>query len=239
MTPSDVSDPDPTTRRVVPVTVFSDYTCPWCYIGARRLDRLREELPDDVELEVEWKPFEIHPEVPEEGMPVEELGYPEERWKAMQARLREQAAEEGLEMANRPGVSNTHEALAASAYAQREEPDRFPCFHEALFRAYFGEGRDLGRREVILEAAEECGLDAEALEEALAQGRYDPVLEETAREARMRGIGGTPTFVFGERYGAVGAQPVAYLRRLLDRALEEGEGEGEEKEESGEVVAGG
>ena len=224
---ADTASGDADTSTVVPVTVYSDYTCPWCYIGSRRLDRLREELPDDVALDVEWKPFEIHPEVPEEGMPVEELGYAEERWKMMQARLREQAAQEGLEMANRPKVSNTHEALAASAWAQAEDPGRFPAFHEALFEAYFAEGRDLGRREVILETAEACGLDRDALEAALEEGRLDPVLEETTREARRRGISGTPTYVFGDRHGAVGAQPVSHLRRVLEPALEEGQSEGD------------
>ncbi len=207
--------------RIVPVTIFSDYTCPWCYIGSRRFDRLREDLPEDVELDVEWKPFEIHPEVPREGMPVEELGYPEEQWKAMQAQLRSQAAAEGLEITNRPKVSNTHEALAASARVQRETPDRFSCFHNGLFRAYFSEGRDLGQRQVILDVAEECGLDTESLDRILEEGRYDPILEETSRQARRRGVSGTPTFIFSDHYGAVGAQPVEYLRRVLERVLEE------------------
>ncbi|NIP60570.1 MAG: DsbA family protein, partial [Gemmatimonadetes bacterium] len=66
-----------TATRIVPVSVYSDYTCPWCYVGLRRLDRLREELPEGLELDVTWRPFEIHPEVPREGMPVEDLGYPE------------------------------------------------------------------------------------------------------------------------------------------------------------------
>ncbi len=209
---------------LVPVSVYSDYTCPWCYIGSRRLDRLKEKLSGRVTLDVEWKPFEIHPEVPREGMPVEELGYPEEQWKAMQARLREQAADEGLEIGNRPKVSNTHEALAAAAYAQDVEPDRFQAFHDALFRAYFGDGRDLGDREVLREIAGASGLDVSALSRALEEGRYDPVLQETTAEARRLGITGTPTYVFGERYGAVGAQPVAYLERTVERVLEERDG---------------
>jgi len=224
MTPESVTEPS-TGKRVVPVSVYSDYTCPWCYIGSHRLDRLREGLPGDVSLDVDWKPFEIHPEVPEEGMPVEELGYPEERWKAMQARLREQAAEEGLEIGNRPKVSNTHEALAASAYAQEEEPGRFRDFHDALFRAYFALGRDLGDRNVLLELAGDAGLDVDAVERTLDEKRYDPVLEETSARARRLGITGTPTYVFGERYGAVGAQPVEYLKRAVERVLDEGDPE--------------
>lgn len=213
-----------TGTRVVPVSVYSDYTCPWCYVGLRRLDRLRADLPDDVALDVTWKPFEIHPEVPADGMPVEELGYPEEQWRIMQERLRSQAAAEGIEIGNRPKVSNTHEALAASVYAREEEPGRFPEFHRSLFRAYFTEGRDLGDRSVILEVAGDAGLDSDALARALDGDRYDSDLEATAREARRRGISGTPTFVFGSRYGAVGAQPVERLREALERALEEAGG---------------
>jgi len=209
-----------TTKTAVPVRVFSDYTCPWCFIGSERLDQLRETLPDDVELDVTWEPFEIHPEVPRDGMPVEDLGYPEERWKAMQEHLRVQARQEGIEIGNRPKVSNTHEALAASVYAREEEPERFDCFHRALFRGYFTEGRDLGDREVILDLADECGLSASQLEEALVEDRYDPILEETSREARRAGITGTPSFVFDERYLAVGAQPVERLRGVLERAME-------------------
>ena len=207
-------------KTVVPVRVFSDYTCPWCFIGSERLDRLRESLPEEVELDVTWEPFEIHPEVPPEGMPVEDLGYPEEQWKAMQQHLRAQAREEGIEIGNRPKVSNTHEALAASVYAREVEPDRFPCFHDALFRAYFTDGRDLGDREVLLELAEECGISRSGLAEALDEGRYDAVLEETSREARREGITGTPSFVFDNRYLAVGAQPVERLRAVVERALE-------------------
>jgi len=216
-----ISAPDEPGTRVVPVSVYSDYTCPWCFVGLRRLERLREELPQGVELDVEWKPFEIHPEVPLQGMPVEDLGYPEERWEVMQAHLRHQAAAEGIEVGNRPKVSNTHQALAASVYAQEEEPERFASFHRRLFRAYFSEGRDLGDEGVILDVAEDAGLDVGALREALEDRRYDAALEEASRDARRRGITGTPTYVFGSRHGAVGAQPVERLRDALERALEE------------------
>jgi len=132
-----------TAARTVTLDVYSDYTCPWCYVGWARLEKALERIGDEVAVEVTWRPFEIHPEVPEEGMPVEELGYPEEQWAAMQEALATNAAEEGLEVGNRPKVSNTHRALAAGAYVQAEEPERFPAFHEALFVGYFAEGRDL------------------------------------------------------------------------------------------------
>lgn len=211
------------TRRILPVSVYSDYTCPWCYIGNARLDRLKQALPDDVELQVEWKPFEIHPEVPPEGMPVEALPYPREQWDLMVANLRRQAVAEGLEIADRPKLSNTHDALAASAYVQAEEPEHFDAFHHALFRVYFGEGQDIGDRAILRGVATESGVDVARMQAALEQGRYEETLRETTATARRLGITGTPTFVFGERYGAVGAQPVEELRRVAERALAETE----------------
>lgn len=207
--------------RSIPVTVYSDYTCPWCYVGARRLERLREELAGEVGLRVEWRPFEIHPEVPPEGMPVEDLPYTPEQWEVMTEALRRHAEAEGLDLGSRPKVSNTHRALLAATYAQAEEPERFEEFHEALFRAYFAEGRDLGDAAVIRAVARESGMDVEGMEDALEDGRYEPVLEETTTEARRRGITGTPTFVFGDRYAAVGAQPVEALRRGVEAVLED------------------
>lgn len=206
------------------VAVYSDYTCPWCYIGTVRLDRLREEMSPEVELRVTWQPFEIHPEVPAEGMPVEALPYSEDQWERMMTNLRRHATEEGIAIDARPKVSNTHRSLAAAEYVQAEESERFGAFHRALFRAYFSEGRDIGDPAVIREIAEECGVDVEAMEAALAEGRYEESLKETSARARRLGITGTPTFVFGGRYAAVGAQPVEVLRRVAERALEGREG---------------
>lgn len=53
--------------RALDLTIFSDYTCPWCYIGTARVERLREELAGEVELQIEWKAYEIHPEIPRRG----------------------------------------------------------------------------------------------------------------------------------------------------------------------------
>lgn len=205
--------------RHLRVEVYSDYTCPWCYVGTARLDRLREELAPEVELRVEWKPFEIHPEVPAEGLPVAALGYPQEQWEMMVAHLRTQAESEGLEVAEHTHVANTHEALAASAYVQAEEPDRFEDFHAGLFRAYFGEDRNIADPEVLAAVAGDAGVDSDRMARSLAEGRYERALQETTTTARRLGITGTPTFVFEERYGAVGAQPVEELRRVAERAL--------------------
>ena len=208
-----MSDPS----RALRVDVYSDYTCPWCYVGWARFERAKAMLPGDVEVESHWHPLEIHPEVPEGGMPFSGLGYPPDRWEAMQAALREAAAGEGIDVGARPFVSNTHRALMAGAYAQAEVPGLFASFHEGLFRTYFTEGQDLGDPAVVDRVAVAAGLEVAELNEALGSGRYEQVLSETGRRAAAMGVASTPTFVFAGRYVAVGAQPA----RTLARAMEE------------------
>lgn len=200
----------------VQIEVFSDYTCPWCYVGWARLEKALEALPEGREVEVTWRPFEIHPEVPAEGMPVEDLPYPPEVWARMQEALRSAAAGEGLEVANRPKVANTHRALVASAWVQAERPDAFPRFHEGLFLAYFAEGRDLGAPDVVDDVATAAGVDAEVMNRAIDSGRWEESLTRTSMEARQMGITGTPTFVFDRSLAASGAQPAAVLLEAIE-----------------------
>lgn len=206
-------------KKQLDVEVYSDYTCPWCYIGLERLEQLETELAGEIELRVQWRPFEIHAEVPPAGMPPSALGYPPDRWAAMVANLRRQAEAEGLEIAALERVANTHRALLAGAYAEAEEPERFEQFHRALFRAYFGEGRNIGDPAVIREVAGTAGIDVERMDAALQAGTYEDDLARTTADAGRYGITGTPTFVFGGRHGAVGAQPVAELKRVAERAI--------------------
>jgi len=208
-----------TTPRTVHVDVFSDYTCPWCYVGWARLESALARIPEGVDVDVRWRPFEIHAEVPPEGMPVEDLPYPPEQWAQMQEALRQSAAEEGLAVGNRPKVSNTHRALMAGEYARMEEPERFPPFHEALFKGYFAEGRDLGDPAVVEDIAHSCGLDVERMTKALDSGEYEETITETTDMARRLGITGTPTFVFDRRFATVGAQPAEVLLQAIDSAV--------------------
>lgn len=208
-----------TISRIVKLEVFSDYTCPWCYVGWARLEQALASLPGGVSAEVVWRPFEIHPEVPPEGMPVEDLPYAPDVWARMQEALRKTAAAEGLTVGKRPKVSNTHRALAAGEYAQTEEPEHFPTFHKRLFEGYFAEGNDLGDPRVIDKLATEAGIDVPRMTVALDEGRYESALAEASREAGVMGITGTPTFVFDRRFARSGAQPAEALVGAFEMAF--------------------
>ena len=209
--------------KTVHLDVFSDYTCPWCYVGWARLESALRRVPEGAEVEVRWRPYEIHAEVPLEGMPVEDLPYSREQWTQMQEALRQSAAEEGLEVGRRPKVSNTHRALMAGEYARVEEPERFAGFHEALFKGYFAEGRDLGDPAVVEDIARSSGLDVGRMTKALDGGDYEAAITETSDTARRLGITGTPTFVFDMSFAAVGAQSSEVLFQAIDAALKNAE----------------
>lgn len=101
-----------------------------------------------------------------------------------------------------------------------KELGRHGKYHEAIFRAYFTECRDIGRRDVILHVARNVGLDTEQLSEALQGNVYFPRLAATTREARAKGITGAPTFLVSGQTRVVGAVPVEELRAVLRTAHE-------------------
>jgi predicted DsbA family dithiol-disulfide isomerase len=199
------------------VTVFSDFICPFCYIGLHTLRRLRPEL----NFEIQWRGFQIHPEWPPEGAPPQQFyrAIGEERRKAAWQMIESMAAETGLEMRPPSVLANSYLALAAQEFAI--EHGRADVFEERVYRAYFYEQANIGDRGVLIELAREAGLDAAALGQALAEDRYRMRLKNTAMVAHQRGISGVPTFIIGD-YPLVGAQSADVMRQILQRAIEIG-----------------
>ena len=199
------------------VTVFSDFICPFCYIGLHNLRRLRPEL----DFEIQWRGFQIHPEWPPEGAPTEQFyrAIGEERRRAAWQMIELMAAETGLEMRPPSVLANSYLALAAQEFAIEHE--RADSFEERVYRAYFYDGANIGQRAVLLQIAEEVGLDPAALEQALEEDRYRMRIKNTAMVAHQRGISGVPTFIIGN-YPLVGAQSADVMRQILQRAIEIG-----------------
>jgi predicted DsbA family dithiol-disulfide isomerase len=202
-------DPSKPTLRI---SVFSDYICPFCYIGSRRLLRLR----DDFDLEVNWCGLEIHPETPAAGMPIEALGYAPQRWLQMTRALAQMAAEEHLDLGTRRVTTNSHKALLLAEAAKQTGQATFYALHERLFHAYFIEGRNIGDSEVLTALAAECGVPPATVAAAWRDPAYAERLNLNLRLARELGIGGTPAYVFGENV-LVGARPVAQLLAAAHR----------------------
>ena len=195
----------------IPVTVFSDYICPFCYVGSRRI----LTLADEFDLDILWANIEIHPENPPEGQPVEELGYPPEQWQQMMAALARMAEAEGLPIVERTFTTNSRRALLLAEAAKDAGRDVFACIHERLFRGYFGERRNIGDPEVLMAIAEECGMDERAVERAWTDPGYAERLQQYHDAAARIGVNGTPTYVINNERALVGAVETDDLREAL------------------------
>lgn len=200
----------------VSVYGYIDYVCPYSYVAAARIRRLEEER----DLAVYWRPLPIYAAVPSDGLPLEQLGYPPEERAELERDVEGQARQLDLPLRMPDFVANSYEALQAAEFAKDVGPEAFRECHWRLFRSYFVENRNLGKRAALLSVCEEAGLDRTALEEALEDGRYEDELERARAEAAEYGIEGTPAFLFG-RHKVLGSAPMEVLREAADRAEED------------------
>lgn len=135
-------------------------------------------------------------------------------------RLRQMARESGREIVlDREWLVNSRRALEAAEYAR--EQGKHEQFHEVVFRKFYGEGQDMSRWEVLRDGAAEVGLDPDAMQEAVASGRYSKVVDNHIREAHSMGISGVPAYVLGEKYLIMGAQPYGVFQQAMERLLQE------------------
>ena len=202
------------TKPQLRVTVFSDYICPFCYIGSIRLDRLREQF----DLKVDWASLEIHPDNPEQGRPVAELGYPPAQWQEMMAALARMAEEEGVHIAERTFTTNSRRALLLAEAAKAEGAEIFYRLHNRLFQAYFGERQNIGQVEVLHALARETGMPDASIERAWADPYFAQRLQAYQARAARLGVSATPAFIVGQRL-LLGAVPTQMLRDAAEAAV--------------------
>jgi len=197
------------------IVVYSDYVCPWCYIGLERIERLRKAF----DIDVEWRPFELHPETPRTGARLDGRLGSESRARAYRDNIVSLAEASGLTMQMPRVVANSHVALEAAEFAR--EHGGFETYHAGLFRAYFDEARDIGDGEVLCDIARACGVDDQGLRQALVDERYAARIDEITASAREDEIVATPAFIFTGGFRMTGAQDYelfeSVTRRLMSR----------------------
>ena len=194
------------------IVVYSDYVCPFCFIGKSLEDRLEKQFG----IEAEWKGFEIHPEIPPEGCDFKSLGFGEGTAAAMFSRIAQLADKAGLCLEPQARISNTHLALQVAEFAK--EKGRFKEYHQAVFEAYWQRGKDIGDRKQLFSIAAKAGLDLKEVEAYLKSGKADVKLGQYLREVRQYGIDGVPTFLIGNKM-VVGAQPYEVLEAVVKEEL--------------------
>ena len=198
-------------QPVLLATVFSDYICPFCYIGDLRLERLREHY----DLKINWCMLEIHPDTPVEGKPVTALGYSNERWQQMMDNLSGLAAEEGVRLREHDVTANSHKALLLAEAAKDAGHDIFYALHRRLFTAFFEDGLNIGDTTVLTGLAADCGVPQELIRNAWSDTQYEKKLQENLAAAGKYNVHATPTVFFSEQHRLDGALPYA---RFLEAA---------------------
>jgi len=165
---------------------------------------------------IEWVHFPLHPDTPSEGRALTDLFAGRNvDLRAMHAQMKARMTAEGLPYGERTMTYNSRLAQELGKWADTQPGGE--AIHDALFRAYFVEARDISRPEVLLEIAERTGLSVEDAREVLERRTFKEAVDADWALSREYGITGVPTFVAG-RYGVVGAQPYEALEELVRKA---------------------
>lgn len=196
----------------IKIRMFSDYICPFCYLGKAIIDKLKNQF----DIELEHVGIEIHPETPICGVDLRKYI---SQTNEMYEHLRNRGREYGLNFCDVRVLPNSRRSLIVGEYSRimgkNEE------FTDTIFKAYFEDCLDIGNDEVIIDLAKKIGLTKKDVENALE----DPLLQKTysnnCAEAKKRNITGVPTFIINDEYTIVGAQPEQTFVELFGKMAKE------------------
>jgi predicted DsbA family dithiol-disulfide isomerase len=193
----------------VHVTVWSDYICPWCYLGRDRTALLVERG-----CTVEQLPFELHPELPAHGRDIK----PDGRTALVHDEIGRQCAEAGMPFRTPTHIPNSRRALAtAEVVRERMAAASFVALDDALFRAHFVEGRDIGDRDELDGIVTSVGLDAARVRALVDDGEGQAAIDTAMERAFDHGVAGTPAWLFDDALVLPGVQPRELFERVLER----------------------
>lgn len=207
---------------VTRIDVWSDYVCPYCYLQFPALKALQQKHESwGRRIEIVWRAFELRPEPIPTLDPVGE--YLRSTWATS---VYPMAEARGMNLKLPPVQPRSRAAHEAAAFAQTH--GRFDAMHEALFRAFFEEGRDIGRNEVLAEIAGSVGLDPRQLTIALEEKRFSAMVEEDQQLALRLGVSGVPIMTlrmgdsrWEEALALQGAVPYEHMEAAADALLKQ------------------
>ena len=203
------------------IDIVSDVVCPWCYVGKKHLDAALALRPD-LKVEVRYRPFQLDPTIPAGGLDrtdymVKKFGSLE-RIHDAHKRLEDMGAKSGIHFAfnDIKRAVNTLDAhrLIRWAYAVGTQA----AVKERLMSLYFEHGADISDRAVLLDVAEQNGMERDIIAKLLDDGADIAEVQAEIRQAQELGINGVPFFILAGKYGLSGAQPVEALVAALDKA---------------------
>jgi len=204
------------------IDVVSDVICPWCFLGKRRLDAALARL--DADVTVRWRPFLLDPAIPPEGLDRTEYlvrKFGADQIEEVHQPLIEAGREDGVPydfdaITRTPNTLDAHRLIRWSHTVGRQHE-----MAERLFMAYWSEGKDVGDRRVLAAEAGSVGINAAQIAELLDSDQDVEAVKQEIAHASTIGVTGVPTFILGQAYALVGAQPPEVLADAIGRVMAE------------------
>lgn len=209
------------------VQIWSDIMCPFCYIGKKNFEAALEKLSFKEEVEVQWKSYQLDPDITETAGTKTINEYLAERKRMPLAQI-EQMQQRIKDMGNEVGISfNIENAVVANTFPAHKlihfaaKSNKANEAEELLFHAYFIDGKNIANEQVLINIAEELGLDVDQAKYVLNSDSYDYEVKQDILEARNIGVSGVPFFVLNDKYTLSGAQPIDLFVEALTQTYNE------------------
>lgn len=206
------------------IDVVSDVVCPWCYVGKKRLEQALALVPD-IHADIHWRPFQLDPTIPQEGIP--RRAYMEKKFGSLDkiAPVHERLTEMGKDLGipfHFSAIQISPNTLDAHRLIRWAFGERQNGMVETLFRAFFVEGQNLADRTILANLAAQSGFNADDIKTALDSDEdRDAVIGEIAA-AQDLGIQGVPFFIFDQRYAVSGAETPEHLASAIRQTIADG-----------------
>ena len=208
------------------IEIWSDVMCPFCYIGKRRFEDALQKSGHDKDIEIEWKSFQLNPDMKTDPtINIDQYladikGFSIDHAKQLNAQVTQMAAEAGLTYNfDRAVVANSFNAHRFSHLAKKHGLG--DAAEEALFKAYFTEGKNIDDTTTLIELGTAIGLNADEIKATLESDAYAEDVKHDVAEAQQLGIRGVPFFVMNRKYGVSGAQAVPVFEETIEKAFAE------------------
>ena len=203
------------------IDFVSDVACPWCAVGLNALEMALKNIGDDIPVTMHMQPFELNPDMTREGVDATEYlskkyGLSAAQLDANRANIRARGAEVGFNFGDRLRVWNTFDAHRLLHWAGEEgQPGQQRALKHALLRAYHGEGRNPGAKDVLLQLVAEVGLDANAASEILESDKYMMAVREAEKFWQQNGISAVPSVIINDKHLIQGGQPAEVFEQAI------------------------
>ncbi|MDB5136620.1 MAG: disulfide bond formation protein DsbA [Mucilaginibacter sp.] len=206
------------------IEIWSDVMCPFCYIGKRRFEDALQQFAHKDEIEVEWKSFQLNPDMKTDpSLNINQYLADVKGWnldyaQQMNAHVTEMAAQVGLAYDfDKAVVANSFNAHRFSHLAKKHGLGN--AAEEALFRAYFTEGKNIDDKGTLTDLGVSIGLNADDVKQTLDSNDFADDVKHDIAEAQYLGIQGVPFFVMNSKYGVSGAQTVPVFTETLEKSF--------------------